>query len=105
MTTKIEGAQTPALRPSNAAGNAAARPTGATSSAGSEVAAVANADSVKLSEEAADLAAVQKQLSDAPSIDSARVAAVKALLDSGSYRVNPEEIARRLAQLERELGD
>jgi len=104
MTTKIEGVQTPALRPSSAAGKAVSRPTGATSSAGSDVAAVAGADRVKLSDEAADLAAVQKQLAEAPSIDVARVAAVRSLLESGGYKINPEEIARRLAQLERELG-
>lgn len=58
-------------------------------------------DSVELSGE---MAALRKQLAEAPSIDAARVASVRAALESGSYRVDVQEIARRLTALERQLG-
>lgn len=95
MNTKIDGISGAGPR-ANVTGpsstNTQIRPAGG--STGAE-------DSVELSGE---MAALRKQLANAPSIDQARVAAVRASLESGTYRVDVQEIARRLTALERQLG-
>lgn len=68
------------------------------------VAAPEAADQVRLTSEAASLRAIEQHLSTGPAMDLAKVAAVKLSLDSGSYRIDPQEIASRLAALERELS-
>lgn len=71
---------------------------------GKPVAAPEAADQVRLTGEAASLRAIQQDLSAAPAMDMAKVASVKLSLDSGSYRIDPQEIAIRLTALERELS-
>lgn len=99
MNTKIEGMQGTPVRSSGSV-TAASRVGG--SRPDSAVSPVD--DSVQLSDEAADLASIAKQLGGAPTMDAAKVASVRSALESGSYRINAQEIARRLTQLERELG-
>lgn len=99
MTTKIEGTWPGMPRPS-AAGTASAGAGPRTSERGR----VGGGDSVQLSGEAAGLASLQRKMAESPGYDAAKVAAVRAALDSGSYRVDPQEIAARLTQLERALG-
>jgi negative regulator of flagellin synthesis FlgM len=59
---------------------------------------------VQITGAARGLAAIEQSLRDLPAIDEARVAAVRARLDDGSYRVDPQKIADRLLNLEQELG-
>lgn len=99
MNNKIEGLPSAVARPSTA--------TPSKSQAGPSSAASAppagGSDSVSLSEAAIDLAAISRQLSAAPAVDAAKVAAVRSALESGSYEVDAREIARRLLQQESEL--
>ncbi|MFZ5755474.1 MAG: flagellar biosynthesis anti-sigma factor FlgM [Pseudomonadota bacterium] len=39
-----------------------------------------------------------------PTLDMARIQAVRAALEAGTYRIDPQEIADRLANLERQLS-
>lgn len=98
MNTKIDGLQTPFARP---AGGSTPAPAGASGGKGSLPASAA--DSVQISGEAVDIAALAKALGDAPSIDQAKVQAVRTALESGAYRIDAQEISRRLVQLERQL--
>ena len=59
---------------------------------------------VQITGAARGLAAIEQALRDLPAIDEARVAAVRARLDAGSYRVDPQKIADRLLSLEHDLG-
>ncbi|MBD8524766.1 flagellar biosynthesis anti-sigma factor FlgM [Pseudomarimonas arenosa] len=95
MNTKIDGISSLGSRASVTGANSTTAPVKpAGGSTGAE-------DSVELSGE---MAALRKQLADAPTIDQARVASVRAALESGSYRVDVQEIALRLIALERQLG-
>lgn len=96
MNTKIEGSAPglPRLSTTAQAPRAADR----------ERAPVGSSDSVKLSGEAASLASLERSLADAPAIDEAKVTNLRAALESGSYRIDPQEIANRLSDLERALG-
>lgn len=62
------------------------------------------ADSLRLTGEATGLQALQRELSAAPAIDTARVEAVRASLQNGSYKINPEAIASRMLDLDQQLG-
>lgn len=102
MTTKIEGSPPPA-RPADMQAMATAAPRTSAAGKTEPVAALAE-DSMRLTGDAADLRAMQKALSAKPAgIDMARVDALRAAIDDGSYTVNPREIAARLTALERAL--
>lgn len=97
MSQKIDGGITAnaQLRPvaparTTPAGDSPARP-------------VEAADSLRLTGEAASMQALQRELSNAPAIDNARVQAVRDALDNGSYRINPETIAQRMLELDGQL--
>lgn len=99
MTHKIDGGL-PVARPPE---------TAATARAGSErnqpVAAAAAADSVRLTGEAEGLHALGRQLGTAPAgIDVAKVNALRTAIADGSYRADPQHIATRMLDFERELG-
>jgi negative regulator of flagellin synthesis FlgM len=100
MNSKIDGLPSPLPRPS--VSSVAAASVAGTGKGGRAEAAAA--DSVQLSGDTVDIVALAKQLGSAPSIDAAKVASVRAALESGTYRIDAQEIARRLVQLERELG-
>ncbi len=62
-------------------------------------------DRLQLSGEAAGLISAQREIaSTAPSMDQAKIDALRAAISSGSYRINPQEIASRLIALERKLA-
>jgi len=61
-------------------------------------------DSLRLTGEAAGLQALQRELSTAPAIDTTRVEAVRAELAAGNYRIDPEQIATRMLELDAQLG-
>lgn len=100
MANKIDGSLPGAGR--------IAGPTAVSERAGTErskpVDAVGAADSVRLTGEAASLQALSRSLAAEPSMDAAKVQAVRNALEDGSYRINPREIATRLDALERELA-
>jgi negative regulator of flagellin synthesis FlgM len=50
------------------------------------------------------LAALSQSLLEKPAIDEARVAAVKAKLDSGSYEIDPQRVADKLLRMESDLS-
>ena len=101
MTTKIEGGvpakpvETPAV-----GGTTFAR---AGASRDAAVAATPEADSLKLTGEAVGLKAMARELATPASLDMARINEIRAAIDSGTYKVNPQDIANRLLALERQL--
>ena len=103
MTYKIDGAL-PAARPPDAASTSvAARAGGDRDRAVSAVAAV---DSIRLTDEAEGLQALERQLGAAPAgIDVTRVNDVRAAIADGSYAIDPQQIASRMLALDRALGN
>lgn len=63
----------------------------------------AASDTLKLTGDAIDLQQLERALQAAPSVDVAKVAALRAAIESGSYKIDPDAIARRLAQFEQDL--
>jgi negative regulator of flagellin synthesis FlgM len=100
MNTKIDGMQSPLARSPGAAVPSAGTATGAAK--GGQVA--GSDDSVQLSGEAVDIVALAKSLGGTPAFDAAKVQAVRTALETGTYRIDAQEIAQRLLQLERQLG-
>ncbi|AJC44705.1 MULTISPECIES: flagellar biosynthesis anti-sigma factor FlgM [Xanthomonas] len=104
MTQKIEGSlPSPAtLRTSSVSTKAAS----GASEEGKEraVGAAAATDSLRLTGEASGLQTLQRQLSAAPAVDSSRVDAVRSALQNGSYKINPDAIASRMIDMDRQLG-
>lgn len=101
MSQKIEGNQPPAVRTTGPVGNRVA-PAGGDRSR--PVEASAATDSVRLTGEATSLQAIQRELAAAPAVDVKRVEAVKQALESGSYRIDPDRIAGRMLEMDRQLG-
>lgn len=61
-------------------------------------------DSLRLTGEAVGLKAMARDLAATPSkLDMARIKEIRSAIDSGSYQINPQDIANRLLALEREL--
>lgn len=76
----------------------------APASSGKPVSDVAPTDSARLTGDATGLAQLQQDLAQNPSMDVAKVNAVRAAIESGSYRIDAQAIADRMIQLERDLG-
>ncbi|QZN81358.1 flagellar biosynthesis anti-sigma factor FlgM [Stenotrophomonas sp. DR822] len=99
MSQKIDGnlqvpqalrsVTTPAAKP-GVSSDSAARP-------------VEAADSLRLTGEATNLQAIERELSTAPAIDAQRVAAVRESLQNGTYKINPDAIASRMLELDQQL--
>lgn len=60
--------------------------------------------SVKLTDAARRLAALERVIASVPDVDVARVAELRSAIESGRYTVDAERIANRLLDLERELS-
>jgi negative regulator of flagellin synthesis FlgM len=103
MTTKIEGMPPGMPRPSSSAGST---PRAAESARGSQAASTAAAgDSVvRVSGEAASLASLERAMAESPAFDAAKVAEVRAAIESGSYQADARQIAARMGAMERALG-
>lgn len=67
------------------------------------VAAVKATDTVRLSDDAVGLSALDKTLSSIPAVDHGRVAAIKAAVTEGRYVIDPEAIATRLSHFDWQL--
>lgn len=102
MTSKIDGMQAPIVR--SAAPLAASQSTRAGDARAKPVEAPAAGDSLRLTGEATGLQAMQRDVSARPAVDEARVQAVRAALDAGTYRINPEAIASGMLDLDAQLG-
>jgi len=101
MTHKIEGSQ-PLARPAEPVAASPAARTG--SERGQPVSATAASESVRFTGEAESLQALERQLGSAPAgIDVARVNALRAAIADGSYRVDADQIAGRMLDLDRAL--
>jgi len=82
--------------------------TNARSAAGAEVQPVAAAratDTVRLTDDAVSLSALDKTLAGIPAVDHGRVAAIKAAVAEGRYVIDPEAIATRMSHFEWQLGN
>lgn len=80
--------------------------TNARPAAGARVEAVEPAratDTVRLTDDAVSLSALDKTLSSIPAVDHGRVAAIKAAVAEGRYQIDPEAIASRLSHFEWQL--
>lgn len=100
MSQKIDGSH-PVAQAHSLRGSVPANKAGASNDA--PAAAVAPADSLKLTGEATHLQAIERGLAAAPAIDAGKVEAVQKLLETGNYRINPEAIASRMLELDRQL--
>lgn len=98
MSQKIDGGIAAAAQMRSIAVNTRVAPAGE-----SKAQAVQAADSVRLTGEATQLQAMQRELSNASAIDPARVQSVRQALENGSYRINPDAIASRMLDLDRQL--
>lgn len=103
MSSKINGLGTQPVR--IAAGKAVSRAgdEGGSDRTTDSAARSAPTDSVSISSAARSLASLEATISQSPSIDSARVAAVQQRIEDGSYQPDPQRIADKLIRMEREL--
>lgn len=102
MTSKIDGLSPPAARAVEAA------QAGTVARAGSDrsqsIGASPPVDSVRFSGEAAGLShAIEQHVGQPAGMDIGKINSIRAALNDGSYRINPQEIATRLVALERQM--
>lgn len=62
-------------------------------------------DTVELTSGAKLLERLERTLEALPSVDSARVAEVKAAIENGEYQIDTDAIAEAMIRLERTLGE
>jgi negative regulator of flagellin synthesis FlgM len=60
-------------------------------------------DSVNITDSARRLFALAQAVHDAPEVDAQRIAALQQAVGNGQYAINPNRIADRLLQMERDL--
>lgn len=102
MTHKIDGPMPPVNRPSAARTDAVGR---AGAPRNGPVDAAPAVDEMRLTGEAESIRALAREASGAGApIDQAKVEAIRAQLATGSYRIDPQQIAQRLTALEREMA-
>jgi negative regulator of flagellin synthesis FlgM len=58
---------------------------------------------VRITDQARQLAALERVVHDAPVVNEARVAAVRLAIEEGRYEVVPERVADKLLRMEHEL--
>lgn len=71
---------------------------------GERVSGASGSDSVKLTDDAVLLQELERAVNEAPVVDSRRVAETRRALAEGSYRVDPQTVAAKLARMEWELA-
>ena len=72
-------------------------------SAASPVGTANASESVRITDQAKQLAALEQAIKAMPAVDEARVAEVRRAIDEGRYEVNAERIADKLLRTERDL--
>lgn len=98
MTNKIGGIDS---RPVQSGGDRPVERAGTRTDGGKAV--PSTGSNVSITDTAMRLAALERAVAAAPDIDAARVAELRAAIESGRYVVNAERIASRLLDLEQEL--
>ncbi len=63
----------------------------------------AQQDAVSLSQQGKAVSKLQQDMAASPAYDSAKVAAIKAAIANGSYKVDPEKLADSMIKFENEL--
>lgn len=99
MSTKIGGFQNRPVQVSTEKSVAPARD-GQKSSAS----AVAAGNSVRITDQARQLATLEQALQGTPIVNETRVAEIRDAIEQGRYEVVPERIADRLMRMDRDLG-
>ena len=61
-------------------------------------------DSVSITFQAQQVQGAQSNLSQLPEMDMAKIDAIKLAISEGHYKVDPEKLAKNIANLESELG-
>ena len=104
MTQKIGGfsASDPVAALKGSRSNAVSQKEGEAAAAGNS-ATSQTGDQLTLTSSARSLQKLEEAVSNAPVVDSAKVAAVKQSVDSGTYKVNPRSVADKLIKFERGL--
>lgn len=103
MADKVSGYGRPGLDISSARSRAVANGKGPEDTQARNRA-QAGQDAVDFSDTVANLRRIEAQLKSLPEIDESRVAEVRARLESGSYEINAERVASKLARLEQDLS-
>lgn len=62
-------------------------------------------DSVSLTQQAQQMKHLQNKLSSSPSLNNERINALKKAIAEGEYKVDPEKLAKSMANLELDLFD
>ena len=101
MTNKIGGYGNRPVQ--TGADKTVARERDADTSASQSADASKAATPVRITDQARQLAALERAVHDAPVVNEARVAAVRTALEEGRYEVAPERIADKLLRMEQEL--
>ncbi|WP_018692590.1 flagellar biosynthesis anti-sigma factor FlgM [Algicola sagamiensis] len=60
-------------------------------------------DSVSLTPNAQQLTKLQQKANDAPTVNQEKVANIKKAIAEGNYSINPERLAAKIAQFEKDL--
>jgi negative regulator of flagellin synthesis FlgM len=85
------------------AGKSVSRERDAGASASQSAEAGKAATPVRITDQARQLAALERAVQDAPIVNEARVAAVRSAIEEGRYEVVPERVADKLLRMEQEL--
>jgi negative regulator of flagellin synthesis FlgM len=101
VTTKINGYQN---RPVQVGTDKAVARARAADAKASGSAASAGSSPVQITEQARQLAALERAVQTLPVVDEARVAAIRLAIEEGRYEVSPERIAEKLLRMEHELS-
>lgn len=76
-----------------------------TSASQDETGRPSTADTVSLTNAAAQISSLETAIAELPVVDTQRVEAIKQTLADGSYQIDAERIADKLLSLESSLGD
>lgn len=101
MTNKIAGYPTHPVQVG--AGKAVSRERDASVSATEAAAAGRDTSPVHITDQARQLAALERAVEDVPVVNEARVAAIRLAIEEGRYEISPERIAEKLLRMEHEL--
>jgi negative regulator of flagellin synthesis FlgM len=104
VTQKIGGfsASDPAAALKGSRSNAVTQKEGEATAA-SNVASTQTGDQLTLTNSARSLQKLEEAVSNAPVVNSAKVASVKQSVESGTYQVNPSSVADKMIKFERGL--
>ena len=101
MTNKIGGYGNGPVQ--TGTGKSVSRERDAGTSASQSAEAGKAATPVRITDQARQLAALERAVHDAPVVNEARVAAVRLAVEEGRYEVAPERVADKLLRMEHEL--